>query len=131
MTILNGIQKLRNFHTIPWSTIFYFENQKLKSNSRIIPWQPDYLEQIVSDFAYESLADDALYELAELYNYQLDKKEEAKALYMQMILDYPGSIYVEESRKKYRELREIYPDKDVQPATPETIIPEIKPNEFE
>ena len=36
--------------------------------------------------------------------------------YKQMIFNYPGSIFVDEARAKYRELREIYPDTELEPA---------------
>ena len=107
-----------------------FRKSKIETEHQNYALAADYLQQIVNDFSYESLADDALYELAELYNYQLNKKEQAKALYKQMIVDHPGSIYVEEARKKFRELREMYPDEETQPAT-SPVIPEMKPNEFE
>ena len=108
-----------------------FRKSKIEIEQQNYTQAAEYLEQIVTDFAYESLADDALYQLADLCNYQLDKKEKAKELYKQMIMNHPGSIYVEESRNKYRELREIYPDKDMQPDTTAPVIPEIAPNEFE
>jgi tetratricopeptide (TPR) repeat protein len=129
MTILNGIQKLYPYNSLVDDILF--RKSKIEIDQQNYAQAAEYLGQIVNDFAYESLADDALYQLAELYNYQLDKKEKAKELYKQMIVNYPGSIYVEESRNKYRELRAIYPDKDMQPATIAPFIPEIMPNEFE
>ncbi len=54
--------------------------------------------------------DDALYLLADLLNYQLDEKEKAKELYRMMLTRHPGSVFTEESREKFRELRKIYPD---------------------
>ena len=129
MTILNGIQKLYPYNSLVDDILF--RKSKIEVDQQNYALAAEYLEQIVTDFAYESLADDALFKLAELYNYQLDKKEKAKGLYMQMILDYPGSIYVEESRNKYRELREIYPDEEAPPATTTPVVPETSPNEFE
>ena len=62
------------------------------------------LEQIVKDFSWELLADDALFLLAETCNYQLGDKTRAAEAYKRILFDYPGSIYVSEARKKYREL---------------------------
>ncbi|MFW5823237.1 MAG: tetratricopeptide repeat protein [Tangfeifania sp.] len=91
----------------------------------------EYLEEIRTDFAYELLADDALFLQAELYNYQLDKKEEAKILYKEMLTSHPGSVFVDESREKYRELREVYPDENPDPEE-ELIVPEEPiPDEFD
>ncbi|HKI90512.1 MAG TPA: tetratricopeptide repeat protein [Draconibacterium sp.] len=129
MTILNGLQKMYPYNSLVEDILY--RKSKIEMEQQNYAQAAEYLQQIVNDFSYESLADDALYQLAELYNYQLNKKEQAKELYKQMIVDYPGSIYVDESRNKFRELREIYPDKDVQPAPASPVIPELKPNEFE
>jgi TolA-binding protein len=128
MTILDGLQKLYPYNSLVDDILF--RKSKIEMEQQNYTQAAEYLEKIVTDFAYESLTDDALYQLADLCNYQLDEKEKAKELYKQMIINHPGSIYVEESRNKYRELREIYPDKDVQPATTAPVIPEIVPNEF-
>jgi tetratricopeptide (TPR) repeat protein len=51
------------------------------------------------------LIDDAVYQLAELYNYQLKNSEKASEYYQKIIFDYPSSIYLVDARKKYRKLR--------------------------
>jgi tetratricopeptide (TPR) repeat protein len=61
--------------------------------------------QIMKDYPEDILADDAHFHLAELYNYQLAKPEEAKALYEKIIFEFEDSIYFIEARKKYRMLR--------------------------
>ena len=38
-------------------------------------------------------------------------KEKAKDIYKEMLTKHPGSVFIDESRAKYRELREVYPDK--------------------
>lgn len=129
MTILDGLQKLYPYNSLVDDILY--RKSKIEIDLQNYTLAAEYLENIVTNFAYESLADDALYQLAELYNKQLSNQEKAKALYKQMIVDYPGSIYVEESRQKYRELREVYPDKDMQPAATGPVVPEIKLNEFE
>ncbi len=50
------------------------------------------------------LSDDALNQLAQLYDYKLRNYTEAKEYYKKMLLDFPGSIYVAEARKRYYEL---------------------------
>jgi len=91
----------------------------------------EYLEQIRTDFAYELLADDALFLQAELYNYQLDRKEEAKILYKEMLTSHPGSVFVDESREKYRELREVFPDETPAPEEEIFMPEETEPDEFD
>nr|WP_121269587.1 tetratricopeptide repeat protein [Pedobacter schmidteae] len=50
-------------------------------------------------------ADDALFSLAELYEKNLKDKEQAKTLYQKLINDYPGSMFTNEARKRFRKLR--------------------------
>jgi tetratricopeptide (TPR) repeat protein len=60
---------------------------------------------IIKDWREDILADDALYYLAELYNTQLAKPEDAKQLYEKIIFEFEDSIYFIEARKKFRMLR--------------------------
>ena len=58
--------------------------------------------------AYDSasvIADDALYQRAILHETKLNDKAKALELYQDLIVKYPGSVFVVESRKKYRTLR--------------------------
>lgn len=50
-------------------------------------------------------ADDALFSLAELYEKNLKDQEQAKTLYQKLINDYPGSMFTNEARKRFRKLR--------------------------
>ncbi len=61
--------------------------------------------QIVTDFSYGVLADKSLFLQAELYEKYLADAEKAKNLYVKLLKEYPGSVYVAESRKRYRNLR--------------------------
>ncbi len=63
------------------------------------------LKKIEKNYAFDLLGDDAIYKLAELYDYRLKNKEEAMKYYKKLIFDYPGSIYVPEARKRFRALR--------------------------
>ena len=55
-------------------------------------------------------------------------KEKAKELYKQMMVNNPGSVYVDESRKQYRELLNQFPDKEKE--TENQIFPELNPDEL-
>jgi tetratricopeptide (TPR) repeat protein len=65
----------------------------------------EFLQKIIEVYAYDLLADDAMFLLAGLYRDKLGRQEEAGELYKKMLTQYPGSIYVDEARKNYRELR--------------------------
>lgn len=60
------------------------------------------LERILQYYNSDILADDALYDLANLYHDKLNNKEKARELYKQLLFDYQGSIHVVDARKKYR-----------------------------
>ncbi|QMU63155.1 MAG: tetratricopeptide repeat protein [Flavobacteriaceae bacterium] len=51
------------------------------------------------------LVDDALYELAEVYHYNLNDPKKASEYYQKIIFDFGSSIYLVDARKKYRMLR--------------------------
>lgn len=64
-----------------------------------------YLEDIRQHYAYDLLADDAIFKLGEIYQYSLNDPEKAKDCYEQLILNYKDSLYVTEARNRYRKLR--------------------------
>lgn len=63
------------------------------------------LEKIVSEHGKDILGDDALFKLADLTERKFMDNEKAMNLYRQLITDYPGSLYVVEARKRFRQLR--------------------------
>ncbi len=63
------------------------------------------LEIINSDWNYDILSDDALFKRAKIYDDFLKNSEKALSLYEQILIEHPDSIYVSESRKRYRFLR--------------------------
>jgi tetratricopeptide (TPR) repeat protein len=65
----------------------------------------DMYERIILEFSYDILVDDALYNKAKIYDEVLQKKEEAMELYEKILIEYQGSVYTIESRKRFRELR--------------------------
>jgi len=64
-----------------------------------------YLQQIHKEHGKDVLADDALFTMAEINERYLNNKEEAGKLYAQLIIEYPGSTYVQLARKKVKELQ--------------------------
>lgn len=57
------------------------------------------------NFTEDIYADDALYQMAYIYQFKLNNLEKAKELYQEFMLKFPSSIYVEEARKQFRLLR--------------------------
>ncbi len=109
MAVLDSIMELYPYHTLVDDILF--RKAKIELGKGNYAEAAEFLQSITDNFSYDLLGDDALFLLAEMFNYNLDKKEEAKDLYKEMLTAYPGSVFIEESREKYRELRELYPDK--------------------
>lgn len=63
-------------------------------------------EYIIKNHGFEFLADNALYQSAQIYHLQLKNKEKAIAFYEELITKYPGSLFVVEARKFYRALKD-------------------------
>lgn len=64
------------------------------------------LHTILAAHYTDLLADDALYMLAVLYRDHLDNTEKAMELFWQIVNDFPSSVYAQESREMYRQLRD-------------------------
>jgi len=83
----------------------------LFAEGRIFLAQRNYEEaaeifsQIDETYSFDLLADDALFQLAELYDKYLHNTDKAMDLYKQILTKYKGSIFTVEARKRYRELR--------------------------
>ena len=62
-------------------------------------------EKIEENWGYDILADDALYKQAKIYDDILGDFELAMKLYKKILSEHNSSIYVSESRKRFRDLR--------------------------
>ncbi len=69
----------------------YFEAEKL-------------LKRIVDDYGDQLLADDAVFQLAELYEYYLKDIPKAMEYYQKILKDHSDSLYVVQARNRYRTL---------------------------
>lgn len=88
----------------------------LMMRSRMAVKKQDYseaalhLQKIVTGYADDILADDAVYTLATINEEFFSNKDEAKRLYEMLIIKYPGSTFVTQARKRFRLLRGDKPD---------------------
>lgn len=64
------------------------------------------LERLLGDHKEDILGDDANFMLGNLYEEKKKDKEKAMEIYKNHLLDFPGSIYTAEARKRFRQLRE-------------------------
>lgn len=63
-----------------------------------------YLKQIYEQFGKDVLADDAVFKIADIYDRYLRQYDQARHFYEQLIIEYPGSTYIQEARKKLGDL---------------------------
>ena len=126
MTVLDSITVLFPYHELTDNILYRKAKIEIDRNNFLAA--AGYLQEITDNFSYGLLADDALFLQAELFNYHLGEKEKAKELYRQMLIRHPGSVFTEESREKFRELRQTYPDVLTSPQE-ELIIQDSIPDE--
>jgi TolA-binding protein len=65
----------------------------------------DCYEKVFTKYKDEIRADNSIYELAQLYDYTLNDKEKAKALYERLFNEYTGSVFAFDARQRFRVLR--------------------------
>jgi tetratricopeptide (TPR) repeat protein len=61
-------------------------------------------QKCIDENPFGTMADNALIKRARLNDNQLNNKTKAKQLYKKILLDYPGSLFTVEARKRYREM---------------------------
>ncbi|MBK7871577.1 MAG: tetratricopeptide repeat protein [Saprospiraceae bacterium] len=63
------------------------------------------LQRIIDNYGDEIRADNSLFELAQLYETHLNNVEKAKELYEKLFVEFSGSTFAVEARKRFRILR--------------------------
>ncbi len=84
--------------------VWFKKAQILKKSGNFLLAVP-YLQDIIDKYPEDILADDALFQMGNIYENNLNDKEKAKVLYEQLITKYPGSLFVVDARKRFRILR--------------------------
>ena len=82
-----------------------FQKAKIRMRQAKYVEADSLLAQLFSFYPEDILADDALMLRAQLNENQLNNIEQARSCYETLILDYPSSLYVDQARKKYNELK--------------------------
>ncbi len=84
--------------------VFYMKAQIYKKQKN---WENAIrmYENIIENHTTEIRADNALFELADLYEKQLKNLEKAKELYEKIFIDFSNSTFAVEARKRFRKLR--------------------------
>lgn len=123
MAVLDSIAIQFSWHSLMDDVLFRKANIFLRLNQPALA--AEHLERIDREFSRDLLADDALYLLAETYNFQLKDLKKAAETYKKILFDHPGSIYVTDAREKFRALTgssgESNPNPDI-PATDQRLF---------
>jgi tetratricopeptide (TPR) repeat protein len=102
-TYLDSIDRMYSTHSIADDVLFLRYRMAIRQQK----WEAaaGFLTKILSMYSDDVLGDDALFRLAELYEFQLNDKAKAMASYQELLTKYPGSLFVVDARKRYRDLR--------------------------
>ena len=103
LAVLDSIITLFPMHSIIDNVLF--KKAEINSKNGNFEEAAKYYTEITEKFPSDLLADDALYNLAGLYENQLNDKAKAMQLYEKILTQYPGSLYVVDARKRFRSLR--------------------------
>ena len=100
LTILGNLYPEHNLD----DDILYLKG-KLYERKRDYTSAESMYKEIVEKFPEEIRADNALYNMAQLYEHQLDDLEKAKSCYEKIFMEYTDSTFAIDARKRFRELR--------------------------
>lgn len=103
LKVLDSIELFFGYHPIMDNV--WFKKARIAKKIRKYELADSFYNQVVVQYGYDILGDDALYERAQLNEIFIKDKNKAMELYQQLILDYPGSVYLIDARKRFRTLR--------------------------
>ena len=96
---------LESFKGHDLSDEIYYRKYKIYLENNNLEMCIKMLELIIEEYSYEILIDDALFNLAKIYDDRLNDDEQASKFYQELILNHQGSIFISESRERFRVLR--------------------------
>lgn len=71
------------------------------------------LQKILDEYPTDILADDAFFTIGEIYERYLNDTGRAMEQYQNLLAQFPGSVYVAEARKRFRQLRGDFKQEEV------------------
>jgi tetratricopeptide (TPR) repeat protein len=103
LTRMDSINILFDNHSL--ADDIYFKKGKIFTKLGKYKEALDAFQRVVDVYGEEIYGDDALFAIAEIYQYKLKDLEKAKAVYQEFLTKYPASVYTVEARKRFRKLR--------------------------
>ncbi|MFL5753856.1 MAG: tetratricopeptide repeat protein [Bacteroidia bacterium] len=103
MARLDSINILFDNHSL--ADDIYFKKGTIYTKQGKYKEAIDAFQRVVDNYGEEIFGDDALFRIADIYQYNLKDLEKAKTLYQDLLVKYPGSVFTVEARKRFRKLR--------------------------
>jgi len=103
LQILDSVQMVALWHPLHDEVLFRKGEIMMHKGNFIMA--DSLFAQVTEIYPEDILADNALMKRAELYDVYFKNPDQAMLLYQQLMLDYPGSLFVVDARKRFRELR--------------------------
>lgn len=83
-----------------------FAKARIMEKKKDLPQAIKLYEVLISKYGNDILADNALYNLARIYDFKLKDKQKAKETYEKLIFDYNSSLFSVEARKRQKILKD-------------------------
>lgn len=80
-----------------------------------------YYKRVIAEHYFGISADNALFMMADLYENKLKDEEKAQEYYKQLMVDFPGSLFVVEARRRYRAIRGDAPNQEFRQILPDDV----------
>jgi len=90
-------------HTL--SDEILYKQAEIEFNNKNYTQAAKLYKKVATEFSFDILADDALFQWAEILEEKLNDNSKAQELYEKIVMDYSDSIYTVEARKRFRKLR--------------------------
>jgi len=102
-TLFDSIIKEYPYHSLGDEILL----RKSKAMQQMGKWQEaiQFLEELLKYYGEDILADDALFQLGDIYENHVNNQEKATEYYKKLLFDFKGSLYAVEVRKRLRQLR--------------------------
>jgi tetratricopeptide (TPR) repeat protein len=102
-TYFDSIQTVYNYHSLG-DDILLKKSYAMQVQGKWIEGV-QYLEELLKYYQFDILADDAVFQLGDIYQNHLKDDLKAAEYYRKILFDYKGSLYTIEARKRFRQLR--------------------------
>jgi len=79
----------------------------------------EFYQRILTEHYFDISADNALFKMADLYENKLKDEAKAQEFYKQLMVDFPGSLFVVEARKRFRAIRGDAPNQEIREILPD------------